>query len=207
MKKIVGLGACVYDTLIECDLYPKEDTKKRAENIIVSGGGPVGNALVVASKLGASTYVIGSFADDDGGKYLLADFVKYGVMHRNSYICAPNYLNNDFSVKGFDNLFIAGQLSGVEGYMESTASGLIAGIALAKKIKGETLAFIPKTTIMGSIVSYLTSSSAEGFQPMNANFGILPPLDEKIRDKALKKQAYSKRAIEDIKKYKETVLC
>ena len=79
MKKIVGLGACVYDTLIDCDLYPKEDTKKRAENIIVSGGGPVGNALVVASKLGASTYVIGSFADDDGGKYLLADFVKYGV--------------------------------------------------------------------------------------------------------------------------------
>ena len=136
-----------------------------------------------------------------------ADFVKYGVMHRNSYICAPKHLKHDFSVKGYENLYIAGQLSGVEGYMESTASGLIAGLSLAKKLNGETLAFLPKTTIMGSIVNYLTTASSEGFQPMNANFGILPPLDEKIRDKALKKQAYSKRAIDDMKKYKENALC
>ncbi len=136
-----------------------------------------------------------------------ADFVKFGVMHRNSYICAPKYLNYDFSVKGNENLYIAGQLSGVEGYMESTASGLVAGIALACKINGETLANLPKTTIMGSIVNYLTTASAEDFQPMNANFGILPPLEEKIRDKAFKKQAYSKRAIDDIKIYKENLPC
>ncbi len=136
-----------------------------------------------------------------------ADFVKFGVMHRNSYICAPKYLNYDFSVKGVENLYIAGQLSGVEGYMESTASGLIAGISLAYKILGQTLAIVPKTTIIGSVINYLTTASEDGFQPMNANFGILPSLGEIIRDKSLKKQAYSKRAIEEIKKYKENLLC
>ena len=136
-----------------------------------------------------------------------AEFVKFGVMHRNSYICAPKHLNADFSVKDNPNLYIAGQLSGVEGYMESTASGLVAGMALANKILGQTLAILPKTTIIGSVINYLTTASEQGFQPMNANFGILPPLDEKIRDKALKKQAYSKRAIEDMKKYKENLLC
>ena len=132
-----------------------------------------------------------------------AEFVKYGVMHRNSYICAPKYLNADFSVKGYDNLYIAGQLSGVEGYMESTASGLIAGMALANKILGKSIAMLPKTTIIGGVVNYLVTASAVNFQPMNANFGILPPLDEKIKDKALKKLAYSNRAINDIKEYKE----
>ena len=136
-----------------------------------------------------------------------AEFVKFGVMHRNSYICAPKHLNPDFSVKGINNLYIAGQLSGVEGYMESTASGLVAGLALASKILGQTLAILPKSTIIGSVINYLTSAAEDGFQPMNANFGILPPLDEKIRDKSLKKQAYSKRAIEDMKKYKENLLC
>ncbi len=136
-----------------------------------------------------------------------ADFVKYGVMHRNSYVCAPRHLNHDFSVKNNPNLYIAGQLSGVEGYMESTASGLVAGIALAHKILGQTLAIMPKTTIIGSVINYLTSASEKNFQPMNANFGILPPLEETIRDKSLKKQAYSKRAIVDIKNYKENLLC
>lgn len=132
-----------------------------------------------------------------------AEFVKYGVMHRNSFICAPKFLNRDFSVKNIDNLYIAGQLAGVEGYMESTMSGLIAGMYLANKILGKNLDFIPETTIMGAITRYITSASAESFQPMNANFGILPPLEEKIKDKALKKQAYSNRAICDIKKFKE----
>ncbi len=135
-----------------------------------------------------------------------ADFIKYGVMHRNSYICAPKHLNADFSVKGYDNLYIAGQLSGVEGYMESTASGLIAGIFLANKILGKSLAFLPKTTIIGAITNYLTSADSNGFQPMNSNFGILPELDEKIKDKSLRKQAYSKRAIGDMKNFKESIL-
>ena len=79
MKKIVGLGACVYDTLIKCEKYPIEDTKLRAQGITVSGGGPVGNALVVASKLGMQASVVGAFADDDAGKYLVNDFALYGV--------------------------------------------------------------------------------------------------------------------------------
>lgn len=132
-----------------------------------------------------------------------AEFVKLGVMHRNSYICSPKHLNYDFSLKGNPMVFIAGQLSGVEGYMESTASGLIAGVSLAQKIAGKTLAILPKTTIIGAITNYLVSAEEKNFQPMNANFGILSPLDKVIKDKSLKKQEYSKRAIEDIKKYKE----
>lgn len=136
-----------------------------------------------------------------------ADFVKYGVMHRNSYICAPKHLKGDFSVKGFDNLYIAGQLSGVEGYVESTMSGMIAGIFLANKILGKSLDYLPKTTIMGAITNYLITSSSENFQPMNANFGILPELDEKIKDKSERKIAYSNRAIRDMKNFKEKNRC
>lgn len=132
-----------------------------------------------------------------------ADFVKYGVMHRNSFICAPKHLNYDFSLKENPMVFIAGQLSGVEGYMESTASGLIAGLSMSYKLNNKTLAILPKTTIIGAITNYLVSASEENFQPMNANFGVLSPLDEKIKDKSLKKQEYSNRAINDLKKYKE----
>ncbi len=132
-----------------------------------------------------------------------AEFVKFGVMHRNSYICSPRYINFDFSLKNNPNIFIAGQLSGVEGYMESTASGLVAGIAMAMKIKEKTLAKFPKTTIIGAITNYLVSAEPDSFQPMNANFGILPPLDKVIKDKTLKKEEYSNRAINDLREYKE----
>lgn len=132
-----------------------------------------------------------------------AEFIKYGVMHRNSFICSPKHLNYDFSLTKFPNIFIAGQLSGVEGYMESTASGLIAGIAMFQKINGKTLAKFPKTTIIGAISNYLVAADCENFQPMNANFGILPPLETIIKDKTLKKQEYSNRAIRDLREYKE----
>ena len=132
-----------------------------------------------------------------------ADFVKFGVMHRNSFILAPKFLNYDFSLKLNPMIFIAGQLSGVEGYMESTMSGLIAALAMFEKLNGKSLAIIPKTTIMGSIANYLISASEDNFQPMNANFGLLPPLSERIKDKSLKKLEYSKRAVCDIKQYKE----
>ncbi|MCR5553735.1 MAG: methylenetetrahydrofolate--tRNA-(uracil(54)-C(5))-methyltransferase (FADH(2)-oxidizing) TrmFO [bacterium] len=127
-----------------------------------------------------------------------AEFVKYGVMHRNSFICAPKFLNKDFSVKGHDRLFIAGQLSGVEGYVESTMSGLVAGISLANKILGKEEVNFPKTTMIGSIINYLTSPN-DNFEPMNANFGIVPPLEEKIKDKLMRKEALSRRALGDLK--------
>lgn len=79
MKKIVGMGACVFDTLISCDTYPVEDTKQKAESVFISGGGPVGNALVVASKLGVETEVLGAFGGDNAAAYLLEDFNRYGV--------------------------------------------------------------------------------------------------------------------------------
>ena len=86
MKKVVGLGACVLDTLISCDTYPMEDKKQKAESIFLSGGGPVGNALVVMSKLGVKTEVIGGFGGDGAGKYLLEDFKKYGVGVQNATV-------------------------------------------------------------------------------------------------------------------------
>lgn len=86
MKKVVGLGACVFDTLISCDIYPTEDTKQKAKSVFVSGGGPVGNALVVMSKLGLKPQVIGGFGGDSAGNYLLEDFKKYGVDVENATI-------------------------------------------------------------------------------------------------------------------------
>ena len=86
MKKVVGFGACVFDTLINCDTYPKEDSKKKAESIFVSGGGPVGNALVVMSKLGIKAEVIGAFGGDAAGQFLLNDFKKYGVCVGNTTV-------------------------------------------------------------------------------------------------------------------------
>ncbi len=123
-----------------------------------------------------------------------AEFVKFGVMHRNSFINAPKILNKDFSIKGYNTLFIAGQLSGVEGYMESTMSGLVAGISLANKLNNKPTLVFPPETMVGAIINYLTTKN-DNFQPMNANFGILPAIEEKIKDKTERKLQKSKRAL------------
>ncbi len=102
-----------------------------------------------------------------------AKFVRYGLMHRNSFICAPKFLNPDFSIKGHDNIYIVGQLSGVEGYVESAASGLLCAVYLDNKLKGKEFKKIPDTTMMGSLVNYITHASSKNFAPMNANFGIM----------------------------------
>ncbi len=102
-----------------------------------------------------------------------AKFVRYGLMHRNTFICAPKYLNKDFSLKGFDNVYVCGQLSGVEGYVESAMSGLLAAVYLTRKLEGKEFAPVPSETMMGSIVNYICSASVKNFAPMNANFGIM----------------------------------
>jgi len=128
-----------------------------------------------------------------------ANFVKYGVMHRNTYINAPNVLLNTFQTRFNTNLFVAGQLSGVEGYMESTASGLLAGINAYLLLNNKKLISLDNRTMLGAIAEYITSTSAKNFQPMNANFGILPPLDVKERDDKKRKLLYANRAIEALK--------
>lgn len=103
MKKVVGLGACVLDTLINCKQYPTEDTKQKAESIFLSGGGPVGNALVVMSKLGVSTEIIGGFGDDNTGAYLLDDFKKYGVGIENATVLQNSTSFTSYIVLADDN--------------------------------------------------------------------------------------------------------
>ena len=124
-----------------------------------------------------------------------AEFMRYGVMHRNSFINSPKLLNCDLSLKQYPNVFFAGQLSGVEGYMESASSGIIAGINAAKRLLGEDALVLPKFTMMGALLGYITDSTVENFQPMGANIGILPPIPEKIKDKRERYMAYAVRSL------------
>ena len=116
-----------------------------------------------------------------------AEFVKYGVMHRNTYINAPKLLNSNLALKKYPNVYIAGQLSGVEGYMESCISGLAIAINIANKLQNKPTVEFPTTTMLGALINYITNPANTNFQPMNANFGILDPLQEKIKDKKAKK--------------------
>ena len=131
-----------------------------------------------------------------------AEFLRYGVMHRNTFVNAPNILNRRFQVKSAPRIFIAGQLSGVEGYVESAASGLIAGIYAATETKNEKRITnndrLPDVTMLGSLSRYLTTPNPD-FQPMNSNFGLLPPLD--IRDKSLRRKAFSERSLDALKSF------
>ena len=102
-----------------------------------------------------------------------ASYVRYGLMHRNTYVCAPRVLNKDLSIRGYEKLFIAGQLSGVEGYVESAATGILAAINVVRRIENKEPAYAPLETILGSLVNYITFCSPKNFSPMNANFGIM----------------------------------
>ncbi len=124
-----------------------------------------------------------------------ARFAKYGRMHKNTYINAPKILNPTYQTKQYPNLFIAGQLSGVEGYVESAASGIYAAINMDRYLKGQELVVFPNTTVMGSMSLYICNASPEGFQPMNANFGIMACLDIPHKKKE-RKSLYAKRALE-----------
>lgn len=132
-----------------------------------------------------------------------AEFVRYGVMHRNTFINSPSLLKATYQTKKRENLFFAGQMTGVEGYVESAASGLIAGINAAKLAKGEELVELPQETTLGSMARYITTADFKHFQPMNANFGLFPPLENKIRNKKEKNEAIANRALAQIEKFKQ----
>lgn len=129
-----------------------------------------------------------------------ADIVRYGVMHRNTFMNSPELLEPTYQSRKRPTLFFAGQMTGVEGYIESAASGLVAGLNAAKLAKGEELVVFPETTATGSMAHYITHTSGKHFQPMNVNFGIFPELPEKIRDKKERYAAIANRALTDIKK-------
>lgn len=128
-----------------------------------------------------------------------AEFVRYGVMHRNSFLNSPKLLNSDFSLREKDNVFFAGQITGVEGYMESAGSGILAGINAVRKARGQE-SFVPENvTMLGALSEYISDESVKNFQPMGTNFGVLPPIEPKIKDKKERYMALSERALNSLK--------
>lgn len=132
-----------------------------------------------------------------------AEFMRYGVMHRNSFINSPKLLNRNLSLKSNPKIFFAGQISGVEGYMESASSGIVAGINAAAEILGEKPLILPEFSMIGALLSYICDESVADFQPMGANFGILPALPQKIRDKKERYGALANRSLEWFKNLEE----
>ncbi len=130
-----------------------------------------------------------------------AEFLRYGVMHRNTFIDSPRILGSDYSVKENKDLFFAGQITGVEGYMESASSGLMCGINAARICSGQPTVTLPDTTMTGALSRYISDPTVTDFQPMGANFGVLPALENRPRDKAERGQAYAERALKDLSAY------
>ena len=124
-----------------------------------------------------------------------AEFVRYGVMHRNSFLDSPRVLNKGFNMKAHPSVFFAGQITGVEGYMESAASGILAGINAVRFAEGKDLLDLPQETMLGALSTYISDETVKAFQPMGANFGILPAIEPKIRDKRMRYAALAERAL------------
>ena len=124
-----------------------------------------------------------------------AEFVRYGVMHRNTFLNSPAVLDADFQTRRRPGLFFAGQMTGVEGYMESAASGIMAGRNAARLLLGEETEVLPEETMIGALSRYVSGAQTKDFQPMGANFGVLPPLEEHIRDKKARYGALAQRAL------------
>lgn len=130
-----------------------------------------------------------------------AEFVRYGVMHRNTFINSPRLLHPTLQLRRNPRIFFAGQITGVEGYVESAATGIIAGMNALRLAKGEELIVFPPETVHGALTHYISSSVQKHFQPMNANFGILPPWDGKIKDRKLKKEKISERGLASMREF------
>ncbi|MDK3991768.1 FADH(2)-oxidizing methylenetetrahydrofolate--tRNA-(uracil(54)-C(5))-methyltransferase TrmFO [Staphylococcus pseudintermedius] len=134
------------------------------------------------------------------------DIVRYGVMHRNTFINSPEVLSEIYEFKNRKNLFFAGQMTGVEGYVESAASGMIAGINLAHRMLGKADVVFPRETMLGSMAYYIShATNNKNFQPMNANFGLVPPLEQRIKDKKERYETLANRALEHLDHFKQTL--
>ena len=135
-----------------------------------------------------------------------AEFLRYGVMHRNTYLQSPGLLNADYSMAENKKIFFAGQMTGVEGYVESTASGLVAGVSAARLALGLAPVEFPRETMIGAMAHYVSEGTATAFQPMNANFGIIPPLEKKVKGgKRARNDAYVERALRSVDLLREAI--
>ncbi len=130
-----------------------------------------------------------------------AEIVRYGVMHRNTFLNGPTVLNESGQLESEQRIFFAGQMTGVEGYIESTASGLVAGINAAHLAKGESVLVWPRTTAIGSLMNHVGTSPTHNFQPMNINFGLMPAAEKKIRSKKERNSYYAQRALNDLEQW------
>lgn len=124
-----------------------------------------------------------------------AEFLRYGVMHRNTFLDSPQLLNADYSMRKRPDLFFAGQITGVEGYMESAGSGILAGLNAARRLRGQDPLVLPRETMLGALAGYISDPSVKNFQPMGANFGVLPPLERPVREKRERYESLSTRAL------------
>ena len=127
-----------------------------------------------------------------------AEFMRYGVMHRNTFLDSPRCLDEHFAMKNKDNIYFAGQITGVEGYIESAMSGIIAGLNLARKLQGKEQLSFPRETMTGALTKYISDENVVNFQPMGCNMGILPELPERIKDKKLKYTTLANRGLEKL---------
>ncbi|MFS1518363.1 FADH(2)-oxidizing methylenetetrahydrofolate--tRNA-(uracil(54)-C(5))-methyltransferase TrmFO [Bacillus sp. SCS-151] len=134
-----------------------------------------------------------------------AEIVRYGVMHRNTFINSPHLLKPTYQFHNKPNLFFAGQMTGVEGYVESAASGLVAGINASRSVDGKSLLVFPQETAIGSMAKYITTTNEKNFQPMNANFGLFPDLGVRIKNKKERYESYANRALETIQNFIKNV--
>jgi len=132
-----------------------------------------------------------------------AEFFRYGQIHRNAYLNAPACLTPHLSLRDDPMVLFAGQLTGVEGYTESTAAGLIAGINLTRMLRGEEPRVPPPTTMLGALYRYLREADPRYFQPMNANFGLIDPLEIEVRDKRRKKELLAERSLAELARWRE----
>ena len=127
-----------------------------------------------------------------------AEFMRYGVMHRNTFLDSPRLLNAGYQMRKNPELFFAGQITGVEGYMESASSGILAGLNAVRRLRGENPLLLPGVTMMGALAGYISDETVKHFQPMGANFGVLPPIEPHIRDKKERYAALSRRALDQL---------